>query len=170
MPRRYAGAAGARSGHLGALPARCGMLGAGLALLLACTGCASLFASAAGGFAANLSEAILNQDDPDLVREGTPAYLLMLDAMVQGAPDDAKILGAAAELYAAYGVAFVDDAPRAKLLTARARDYGGRSICAADRRTCGIDAAGYEGFAEIIAGIRPRAASPLYSYAEGRVG
>lgn len=163
--RRDVGAGDLRRGCGGPLPARCAAFAASAALLLAVSGCASLFTSAAGGFAANLSDAILNQDDPDLVREGTPAYLLMLDAMVQSAPREPDILGAAAELYAAYGVAFVDDAPRAQRLTARARDYGRRSICAADRRTCGIEGVPYEQFAEIVGGIRPRAAGPLYSYA-----
>ena len=42
--------------------------------LLANTGCASLVSSAASKFADNLSAAVLNQNDPEIVRDGAPAY------------------------------------------------------------------------------------------------
>ena len=95
--------------------------------------------SATNGLAANLSTAILNQDDPATVRDGAPAYLLMLDSFVESSPDDATTLRAAAELYAAYGVLFVKDGQRADRLTARALSYGQRSLCASNRTACGIE-------------------------------
>jgi hypothetical protein len=101
-------------------------------------GCASIMSSATSGLAASLSSAILNQDDPETVRDGAPAYLLMLDSFVQESPDDPAMLGAAAELYAAYGNIFVDDPERARRLTARGRNYGQQALCAAARNTCGI--------------------------------
>ena len=52
--------------------------------------------SATSGLAADLSAAILNQDDPETVRDGAPAYLLMLDSFVQGSPNDPAMLAAAA--------------------------------------------------------------------------
>ena len=66
-------------------------------------GCAAVVASAGSGLAGNLNAAILNQDDPPLVRDGAPAYLLMLDSFVEGAPENVAVLSAAAELYSAYG-------------------------------------------------------------------
>ena len=50
------------------------------------SGCSALMSKATGGLASNLSAAILNQDDPETVRDGVPAYLLMLDSFVAGAP------------------------------------------------------------------------------------
>ena len=50
--------------------------------------CATVVATAGGGMAENLNAAIMNQDDPELVRDGAPAYLLMLDSFVEGAPGD----------------------------------------------------------------------------------
>jgi hypothetical protein len=97
------------------------------------TGCASMMATAGSGLAGNLSTAILNQDDPELVRDGAPAYLLMLDSFVESSPDNVAALSAAANLYAAYGVVFVDDPNRARKLTLRARTYGQRALCAADK-------------------------------------
>jgi hypothetical protein len=84
--------------------------------------------SATNGMATNLSAAIMNQDDPETVRDGAPAYLLMLDSFIEGAPEDASMLGAAAELYAAYGVIFVEDQQRADRLTSRALSYSQRKM------------------------------------------
>lgn len=109
--------------------------------------CATVVATAGGGMAENLNAAIMNQDDPELVRDGAPAYLLMLDSFVEGAPDNVSALSAAAELYAAYGVVFVDDPLRARKLTARGREYGRRALCSAKESICGIWNESYDGFA-----------------------
>lgn len=120
-----------------------------LALGLAC--CASIMSSATSGLAADLSAAILNQDDPETVRDGAPAYLLMLDSFVQGSPNDPAMLAAAAELYAAYGSVFVDDPERAQRLTTRARAYGRQALCAANAATCDLWDRPFEQF---LAGLR----------------
>ena len=69
-----------------------------LFLLLLCLlpACASVVATAGSGMAGNLTSAIMNQDDPELVRDGAPAYLLMLDSFVEGAPGNESALAAAA--------------------------------------------------------------------------
>lgn len=106
------------------------------ALLL--SGCKSLVSKATGGMAANLSRAMLNQDDPETVRDGVPAYLLMLDSFVLGSPDDVAMLSAAAELYAAYGVIFVDDSDRAERLTGKSLAYAQRALCLSNEVGCGL--------------------------------
>jgi hypothetical protein len=106
--------------------------------LVVIAGCATVMATAGSGLAGNLNTAIMNQDDPDLVRDGAPAYLLMLDSFVEGAPENVAVLISAAQLYSAYGVVFVDDPIRARKLTARGRSYGQRALCAADKNACGI--------------------------------
>ncbi|MCC7258838.1 MAG: hypothetical protein IT486_10755 [Gammaproteobacteria bacterium] len=131
------------------------------------SGCAALAGSAASRFADNLSAAILDQEDPDLVRDGLPAYLILLDALVRTEPDNPRYLGAAARLYAAYGVAFAADPQRAQVLTGRAREYGIRAVCSADRHACGLDALEYEAFSAVVDGIGPRDAEALFSYAVG---
>ena len=73
-------------------------IGIALSMILLAA-CASVVATAGGGMAGNLNTAILNQDDPELVRDGAPAYLLMLDSFVEGAPENVTVLSAAAELY-----------------------------------------------------------------------
>src|SRR5690606_30267566 len=92
-----------------------------VAAMLAGGGCASLMSSAATGVAENLSAAVLNQTDPETVRDGAPAYMLLLDSFLEESPDDPELLSAAANLYASYGSVFADDPDRARRLTERAR-------------------------------------------------
>lgn len=130
---------------------------------LALSGCSSLMSSVASGAAENLSTALLDQEDPELVREATPAYLILLDSFARDSNSPAT-LGAAAELYAAYGIVFVDDADRAKTLTARARKYGRQALCAADRNACELTGLDFDAYSAIINALKPRAAAAAFSY------
>lgn len=99
-------------------------------VLAGLTGCGAIVSRATDSAARSLTAAILNQDDPETVRDAAPAYLVLMDSVVQNSPDDADALGSAALLYAAYGATFVSDPERAKRLTGRARSYGERAVCA----------------------------------------
>ena len=128
------------------------------------TGCASIMATAGSGLAGNLSTAILNQDDAELVRDGAPAYLRLLDSFVAGSPDNQSALRAAANLYAAYGVVFVDDPNRARKLTLRARSYGRRSLCVADQRACDIWELAFDDFVAALEGLDKKDVAALYTF------
>lgn len=132
-------------------------------ILLFLSACSALMQSAANDMAANLSAAIMNQDDPATVRDGAPAYLLMLDSFVEGSPDDATMLSAAAELYAAYGVLFVADDQRANRLTTRALAYGQRSVCASNRSACGIENLSFREFKNILDKLDRKDAPSLFT-------
>jgi len=127
-------------------------------------GCASVVASAGAGLAGNLNTAILNQDDPPLVRDGAPAYLLMLDSFVEGAPENVAVLSAAAELYSAYGAVFVDDPVRARKLTTRGKAYGRRALCAAEEAVCGIWDLAYDEFIQGLQAVDAKEAPALYTF------
>lgn len=132
-------------------------------LLPAVQGCSSIAQSAASGLAGNLSTAILDQEDPELVREATPAYLILLDSFAQDS-DSPATLGAAAELYAAYGIVFVADERRAMLLTDKARDYGRRALCAAERDACNLQDLDFAGYTREIDRVREGSVDALLSY------
>jgi hypothetical protein len=131
-------------------------------LLLA--GCATAIATAGSGLAGNLNTAIMNQDDPELVRDGAPAYLLMLDSFVEGAPESESVLIAAAQLYSAYGVVFVDDPIRARKLTRRGRSYGQRALCAAEKSVCEISELNYDEFVIQLNQITKKHTEALYTF------
>jgi TRAP transporter T-component len=128
------------------------------------SGCASIGAAAAEGVAEGLSASILDADDPALVREALPAYLLLMDALVRNAPDDSRTLAAAAQLYAVYGAAFVAEPERASALTTRARDYGIRALCSVDESACGINDREYGEFAAVVDQLKADADQALFSY------
>ena len=131
---------------------------------LATSGCAALVSSAATNLSDNLSSAILNQDDPELVRAGAPSYLLLLDSFVEGSPDDPSILAASATLYATYGAVFAGDELRASRLTTRARRYALTAVCESYAPSCAWDTATFDDFEKSLAGLKPKHADYLYTY------
>ena len=108
--------------------------------------CSRMVSSGASDLADNLGQAIANNDDPDTVRAGGPAYLLMLDGMVHRDPENEDLLMRAAALYSAYGDMFVDDPERARRLSQRAFDYASRALCVHAKRDCDLRHAEFEGF------------------------
>ncbi len=97
--------------------------------LLILSGCASLISSATSKMADNISLAIQNQDDPATVRDGAPAYLLMIDGLIEGDPENENLLLAGSKLYGSYTSAFVDDPTRAQRLAGKSLDYARRALC-----------------------------------------
>ncbi|MDX1405205.1 MAG: TRAP transporter TatT component family protein [Woeseiaceae bacterium] len=127
-------------------------------------GCASIMSSAASGLADNLSAAVLNQNDPETVRDGAPAYLLLLDSFIEGNPDDPAILAAAANLYATYGSVFADEQERAARLTERARGYSTTAICNSYRPSCDWVGMQFEEYVQTLEGLRKRHAEVVFSH------
>lgn len=139
---------------------RLAMVGACLLL----TGCASLLSSAASRFADNLSAAVLNQNDPETVRDGVPAYILLLDSFLEGSPNDPALLVAAANMYASYGAVFADDPERASRLTERAQDYGARATCLSFEPACGWWDMSYVAYEATLADLSEKHCDVVYAY------
>ena len=91
-------------------------------------GCAAIAERASNRLADNLSAGVLNHDDPATVAEGLPAYLLLLDGLIEGSPESPSTLRSAARLYSAYAGNFIDDPARAARLSARAWCYAQRAL------------------------------------------
>ncbi len=134
-----------------------------LALLAAvfAGGCASIVGKASDRLAAQLGSAVTNSNDPATVRDGLPAYLLLIDGLVEGqVPGDkrnASLLFAAAELNGAYAGNFTgDDRERAKRLAAKSLDYARRGTCAQDKALCAAIDKDVDSFTAAVAAA-PRA-------------
>jgi hypothetical protein len=106
--------------------------------LAALCGCASLVGSVAGGMAEDLGSAILDNPDVAMVRDGAPAYLILMDGLVAQNPRDVDLLAQAAQLNSAYAAAFVDDAERSRTLNAKALDLAERAVCEGLDDGCGL--------------------------------
>ena len=102
---------------------------AGFVAILLLTGCASLISSATSRMADNITLAILNQNDLETVRLGAPAYLLMLDGLIEGDPENTDLLLAGAKLYSSYTSAFIEDEERAKRLAEKSFGYARTALC-----------------------------------------
>jgi hypothetical protein len=124
-------------------------------------GCANLVASKA---ADTLSAAILNQDDPELVGSGVPAYLLLLDGLISQNPDNPTLLSAGAQLFALYGSRFATP-ERAITLTGKARRYGQRAICLVYEPACRWQTIDYDQLVLELKDVDRKNIGPLYSYA-----
>ncbi len=93
-------------------------------VLLVSSGCAVL------EITDTLPRAILNQDDPQVIRDGAPTFLIIMDALVEADSEDSDYLMLASQLYGTYASAFAgEDEVRSKKLAQRAFDYGRRSLC-----------------------------------------
>ena len=139
-----------------------------LVVLVAClasAGCTIIVSNAANGFAENLTAAVLNQNDPELVRDGAPSYLLLLDSLLEGSPENPAILSAAATLYATYGSVFADDPDRAARLTERARQYSTKAICNSYEPSCDWTGMLFEDFEATLGGLREKHADVVFSHA-----
>lgn len=128
------------------------------------TGCAALVSNAASGFADNLSAAVVNQTDPETVRDGAPAYMLLLDSLIEGSPDDPAILAAAANFYASYGAVFADDPERAARLTERGRLYASRALCESFEPSCDWDGQTFDAFESSLVDLDERQSDVVYAY------
>jgi hypothetical protein len=129
------------------------------------SGCAGLLTPATNRMADNLGTAILDQNDPATVREGAPAYLLMLDGLVEGDPDSVHLRLGAARLYSAYATAFVEDPERARRLAQRGLDHARHALCLDLARVCETLDGPYEPFAASLQALRREDVPVLYGLA-----
>lgn len=153
-------------------PAR---LALALAVLACLPGCASLVGRASDQMAAQLGEAVTNSNDPATVRDGLPAYLLLMDGLVAGqTPGDkrnASLLFAAAELNGAYAGNFTgEDRERARRLAAKAMDFARRGTCEQDRVLCEAIDGDVAGFEAAVAQAPAAHVGGLYALAAAWVG
>lgn len=134
-----------------------------LLALFTLAGCASFAASATSKLANNLSSAILNQDDPETVEAGAPSYLLLIDSLIEGDPQNENLLLAGSKLYGAYASAFIKEPERAKRLSRKARDYIDRALCAHDARLCNLLERPFDDFAAAIGTLKVGDVPLLYA-------
>ena len=127
-------------------------------------GCSFFISKAASSFGNNLTSAILNQDDPELVRAGMPSYILLLDSFLQGEEDNPAILSSAATMYASYGSIFASEPAQAKRLTRRAREYADQAMCQSVAASCNWRDLPYQEFIDSLNSVDEKHAAELYAY------
>jgi hypothetical protein len=73
-----------------------------------------------------LTLSLQKQTDLELLQEGAPSLLLILDGLIAGDPDNVRLLMAATKAYGAYATTLYEDGKieRAVNMSTKARDYG----------------------------------------------
>ncbi|MGH8453224.1 MAG: TRAP transporter TatT component family protein [Nevskiales bacterium] len=112
--------------------------------LTACPG--RVMNSAAKNVAEGLNRAIVNQNDIVTVRDGLPSYLLVVDGLIEGNPENVDLLMAGARLYSLYASSFVSEPARARLMAARGHQYGQRLLCMELDDLCDASAESFDKF------------------------
>jgi len=101
-----------------------------LLLLSACLPSKKLTVGATATLLDEVAKASYRQSDLRILREGMPAYLMLIDGMVQTVPDNEQLLIAAAQSYSSFASLFVEDQDKeyANLLYEKGRQYALRSL------------------------------------------
>jgi hypothetical protein len=135
-------------------------------ILISClllSGCSYFISSASVDMTENLSHAILNNNDLATVKDGAPAYLLMVDSLLYRNPDNESLLRGAANIYTAYTNVFVKDKERAGKLTDKALMYAFRAICVRRSKTCGFREVIFQEFNTIILSLEIKDVPDLFT-------
>jgi len=135
-----------------------------LLILSLSTGCASLISSATTRMADNISLVILNQDDPATVRDGAPAYLLMIDGLIEGDPENTGLLLTGARLYGSYAGAFIEEESRAQRLAGKSLLYARKALCLQNASTCAASEDRLDVFKPTLAATGKSGLATLYAF------
>lgn len=133
-------------------------------------GCASVANKASQRLSDSLSAGILDQDDVATARDGIPSWLLLVDGLIQGDPQNEDLLLAGSKLYGAYASGFVDDQDRAKRLSARSFDYARRAACVRKAALCAQIDAPFETFQSEVAKLGVADVPMAYALASAWAG
>lgn len=117
--------------------------------------------------ATQLSAGFMRENDVDLVRDGAPAFLLMLDALAEAHPDNPAVLLAAAEAQLAYAVGFVgqEQKERAKTMLLKSKTFGLRALGKKNRHFAAAVDGSYDDFRQALTRFKQPDAEALLSTA-----
>lgn len=101
-----------------------------MCLPMACATSKTMTVAATASLLEDIAKSAYRQSDLRLIREGMPAYLMLIDGMVEAVPDNKRLLISAAQSYASFASAFIQDEDKAyaRVLYTRAKEYGLRAL------------------------------------------
>ena len=101
-----------------------------LSLLSACLPNKKLTVGATAMLLEEVAKASSRHSDLRILREGTPAYLMLIDGMIQAVPDNDRLLLAGAQSYSSFASLFMGDQDKeyANLLYEKGKEYALRSL------------------------------------------
>jgi tetratricopeptide (TPR) repeat protein len=134
------------------------------------TACGQLVSSAKREFAEDLSATVLEQDDPETVRQAIPAYLILVSSMIRGDPDNVGLLISGSRLYGAYASVFVEDIARKQKLSDRSFEYARRAFCLRQPALCDFRELSYYEFEQALTSINKNEVDVLFALGSAWAG
>jgi len=139
-------------------------------IMLSVSSCGQFIANAKQEFADDLSATILEFDDPETIKKGVPAYLILISSMIKGDPDNPDLLESGAQLYGAYASGFTDSGASKRALANRAFEYASHAICIRDEKFCDIKSLSYFEFEKRLAAVDKTQAESLFIFVSSWAG
>ena len=137
--------------------------------LLLGSGCANLVSGITSQLANDLAGSILNSEDVDTVREGVPAYLLLIDSFLRSSPDSEDLLLAASSLNGAFSALVVDE-DRIKRLSDKSMRYVEHAACVSKSPLCAARQQNYANFEQTVSSLKVNDVPVAYALGVAWVG
>jgi len=130
----------------------------GLSFLSLVAGCGRIVGHFTNPLFDDLTRSFMQQGDVVIAEQGTPAFLLVLDGLIEHSPQNKGLLLAGAQAYSAYTAAFVgsEEPERNKRLTAKAKDYALRALRLHSKRFAKVMDAPYPEFVTCLDTFREK--------------
>jgi len=141
-----------------------------MVVMLTITACGQVISNAKIEFSKDLSATILEFDDPETIKKGVPAYLILISSMIKGDPENPDLLESGAQLYSAYASSFTDTSASKRALANRAYHYAGRAMCVRNAGFCDVSSLSYFEYERLLASIDVAQAKHLFIYASSWAG
>ncbi|NRB38205.1 MAG: hypothetical protein HRU20_07010 [Pseudomonadales bacterium] len=106
--------------------------------IFAISGCSYLIEKQSNKFAQQMTDTLLNFEDPATVGAAMPTFLIITDSIARAEDASGASQLSAAQIYGAYAGAFVVEAKRKKVLSNKAFSYARSGSCKSDKKWCGI--------------------------------
>ncbi len=114
-------------------------------------GCSVLISSSLENLGGNLQQAMLNSDDPEMVAEAMPAYVLLQEALLENDPADEQLLASTARLYTAYAALLTNgELAKVRRLNNKALRLASRAACQHKNAFCNLPELTFTEFSAII--------------------
>jgi len=105
-----------------------------------------------------------------MVKDGAPAYLLMIDSLIHKDPKNKNLLRTAAMLYTAYTDLFIKDITRSKKMAGKALNYAKRAVCLENNDACAIKSKTFKEFENIISNMKTENVPALFTLGNAWAG
>jgi len=141
-----------------------------LLMMFVVSSCSNVISNAKTEFSQDLAATILESDDPETIKKGVPAYLILISSMIRGSDNNPDMLEAGAKLYGAYASSFSDSVESKKSLSKRAFYYASRAMCLRNISFCNLKNVSYFEYEKRLKSVDVTQVESLFVFASAWAG